>query len=369
MKKNLLTTLFTLLCMTVLPLQAKNDIPLLDAAPYDTIMDGKKVALYTISNGKVAAQIINYGGFIVSLYAPDKAGKYDNLVTNYPNIKGYLRYNLGMVGPALGRFANRIGNATFTLDGQEYHVTKNNGPHMLHGGLKGFDHVVWDVKKATEKELVLTCVLPDGEDGFPGTLTTTLTYSISKEDGLRIAYKATTDKSTVVNLSNHAYFNLDGIGKGNILKHQLTIAAEQITETDRMGIPTGKLLPVENTVYDFRTPISIGDRQMDIQGFTFGQRIEVPEGKVRQYDNNFCLNHSSSTSFDQVATLYSPQSGREMTVWNDQPGLQVYTGARTAIALESQKYPDSPNHASFPSTRLNPGETYRHVCEYRFSVK
>jgi len=346
-------------------------IPLLDTAPYDTVINEKKVALYTISNGTVAAQISNYGGFIVSLFAPDKSGNYVNLVTGYPNIHQYMRYNLGMVGPALGRFANRIGNATFTLDGKEYTVTRNSGQHILHGGLQGFDHTVWDVVSSTETELVMTCMLADGLDGFPGNLTTKLTYSITKDNGLSIAYEATTDKVTIVNLSNHAYFNLNGAGNGDILGHELMVAADNITETDRMGIPSGTLTPVAGTPYDFRKPVKLSDRQVATQGFGFGfgQRAEIPEGKVRVFDNNFCLNHKSEKKIEKIAELYSPESGRVMEVWNDQPGLQVYSGARTAIALESQNYPDSPNHPNFPSSRLDPGETYRHTCIYKFTTR
>lgn len=344
---------------------AKPNIPLLPSEPFDTIMDGRKVALYTISNGRVAAQVTNYGGFIVSLFSPDKDGNYANLVTNYPNIQRYLNYNLGMVGPSVGRYANRIANGKFTLNGQEYQVTRNSGQHTLHGGTKGFDHVVWDVVKASKKKVVLKCVLPDGTDGFPGTLTTTLTYSITSEGGLSVVYEATTDKATVVSMTTHSYFNLNGVGNGDVMGHQLTVNADYITETDRAGIPSGKLLSVEGTPYDFRKPVTLGDRIVAMQGFGFGfgQRVEIPEGKVRQYDDNFCLNHKTD-KLEKVVTLYSPESGRTMEVWNNHPGIQIYTGARTAIALESQMYPDSPNHSEFPSTVLNPGEKYRHECVY-----
>lgn len=346
---------------------AKPAIPLLDPEPYDTIMDGKKVGLYTITDGKIAAQVINYGGFIVSVFAPDKDGKYANLVTNYPNIAGYLNYNLGMVGPAVGRFANRIANGMFTLNGKQYQVTRNNGQNTLHGGTKGFDHVVWDVVKASKKAVVMKCVLPDGTDGFPGTLTTFLTYSIEK-GGVKVCYEATTDAPTVVSMTTHSYFNLNGVGSGDILGHQLTINADAITEVDQAGIPTGKLIPVEGTPYDFRAPTLLGDRQVAVQGFGFGfgQRVEIPEGKVRQFDHNFCLNHSKAGKVEKVVTLYAPDSGRKMEVWNNHPGMQVYSGARTAIALESQMYPDSPNHPEFPSAVLNPGETYKHTCIYKF---
>ena len=354
---------------------AKPKFPLLPTAPYDTIIDGQKVALYTIQKGKVAAQIINYGGFVVGLYSPDKNGEYANLVNHYDNIKQYMNYNMGMVGPALGRYANRIANGKFTLDGVEYNITKNSGQHTLHGGAKGFDHTAWKVVKAKKNKLVLSCVLPDGLDGFPGTLTTTLTYSITKDGGLQISYEATTDKATVVNLSNHTYFNLDGSGNGDIMDHELMINAGFITETDRSNIPTGDYGLVDGSPYDFQKPVRIGDRQYSPQPGQGGGRSgfggfggQVPEGMVRNYDNNFCLIHTG-TGVEMVASLYSPKSGRYMEVWNNHPGLQVYTGARTAIALESQMYPDSPNHDSFPSTVLRPGEKYQHTIIYKLSVK
>lgn len=344
-------------------LTVKTVKPQMNAALFKGVIDGKETALYTITNGSVTAQITNFGGFIVSLTSPDKDGNYTNVVTHYNNIKEYQNYNLSRVGPALGRFANRIAKAQFTLDGKEFNLTKNNGENILHSGKNGFDNTVWDVASHDPSKLVLSCISPDGTDGFPGTLTTTLTYSIDKDGGLRIEYEATTDKPTVVNLSNHTYFNLDGIGEGDIMDHVLTVNANEITETSRDGIPTGKLLKVDGTPYDFRNASRIGDRQMNMTGFRWGQKIEIPEGKVMNYDNNFCVSHKSE-GIEKVATLYSPLSGRTLEVWNDHPGLQVYTGARTAIALESQMYPDSPNHPEFPSTVLRPGETYRHTCIY-----
>ena len=339
---------------------AKPKFPLLPTAPYDTIIDGQKVALYTIKKGKVA---------------PDKNGEYANLVTHYDDIHQYMRYNMGMVGPALGRYANRIANGKFTLDGKEYNITKNSGQHTLHGGAKGFDHTAWKVVKAKKNKLILSCVLPDGLDGFPGTLTTTLTYSITKDGGLQISYEATTDKATVVNLSNHTYFNLDGVGNGDIMDHELYINAA-------FNIPTGDLGMVDGSPYDFQKPVRIGDRQYSPAppqpgqgggrggfGGGFGGFGQVPEGMVRNYDNNFCLIHEQAGKVEKVATLYSPKSGRFMEVWNNHPGLQVYTGARTAIALESQMYPDSPNHDFFPSTTLRPGEKYEHTVIYKLSVK
>lgn len=351
-------------------LLGKTVLPTVDASAFKAIIDGKAVDLYTLSNGKVTVQITNYGGFIVSMLAPDRVGNYTNIVTHYNSIGEYQKYNLGMVGPALGRFANRIANAKFTLDGKEYNLTKNSREHILHGGNKGFDHVVWDVVSSDSKKLVLKCVLPDGADGFPGNLTTVLTYSLTDDNGLSIAYEATTDKPTVVNLSNHSYFNLNGTGVGDIMNHTLSVNADKITEASQDGIPTGKFLDVAGTPYDFRNDCRIGDRQMQFKGgfFPFGQRIEIPEGKVMQYDNNFCVTHKGK-AVEKIATLYSPESGRVLEVWNDHPGLQVYTGARTAIALESQMYPDSPNHKEFPSTVLRPKQKYTHTCIYKMGVK
>lgn len=352
-------------------LLGKTVIPMADAAAFKTTIDGKAVDLYTLSNDKVTVQITNYGGFVVSMLAPDRNGNYTNIVTHYNNIREYQNFNLGMVGPALGRFANRIANAKFTLDGKEYNLTKNAREHILHGGNKGFDRIVWDVVSSDSKKLVLKCVLPDGADGFPGNLTTTLTYSLTDDNGLSIAYEATTDKPTVVNLSNHSYFNLNGTGVGDIMNHTLYVEADKITETTQDGIPTGKFLDVAGTPYDFKSGCRIGDRQMQFKGgfFPFGQKMEIPEGKVMQYDNNFCVTHKAKKGVEKVATLYSPESGRVLEVWNDHPGLQVYTGARSAIALESQMYPDSPNHKEFPSTVLRPKQKYTHTCIYKMAVK
>lgn len=363
-------------CLTGSAETVKNAIPLLPAAPYQTTIDGQKVDLYTVSNGTVAAQISNYGGFIVSLFAPDRDGNYANLVTNYPSIEQYRTYNLGMVGPSVGRYANRIAKGKFSLNGKEYQVTVNNGENTLHGGNKGFDHIVWDVVENEPNKLVIRSVLPDKTDGFPGRLVTTLTFSITNDNGLKVDYEATTDKPTVVSMTTHSYFNLDGVNPnwnprqqdGGIMDHILTINADRITETDANGIPTGKLTPVKSTPFDFQFPVRIGDRQWDMKGFKWGEKPSVPKGKVMQYDDNFCLNHKSD-GVEKVATLYSPKSGRQMEVWNNHPGLQVYTGSRRAIALESQMYPDSPNHPEFPSTVLNPGEKYQHTCIYKFSVR
>ena len=366
--KSVIIALF-LSCAFAVEARAQAFVSSIQSENFDTIIGGKKVGLYTIRRGELVAQVTNYGGFIVGLYSPDKDGAYANLVTSYPTIHQYMNYNIGAVGPAVGRYANRIAHGRFTLDGKEYEITKNSGEHTLHGGLKGFDRTVWDVVESDESKLVLKCILPDETDGFPGTLTTYLTYSVTDDNGLKIDYEATTDKPTVVSTTTHSYFNLNGAGNGDIMGHILTVNADRITETDRAGIPSGKLTKVKGTPYDFNQPTRIADRQMEMKGFRFGQKFEIPEGKVMLFDNNFCVNHKKKNKIEKVATVYSPESGRLMEVWNNHPGLQVYTGARRAIALESQMYPDSPNHPEFPSTVLRSGEKYQHTCIYKLSVK
>lgn len=361
-----------LLCGTFANAQTKAQPKLIDPAAFDTEIDGKTVGLYTITNGKITAQITNYGGYVVGIYTPDKDGNYANVVGHNDSIQQYLTFSMNPTGPALGRYANRIANAKFTLDGVEYHLTKNNGEHILHGGAKAFDHTVWDVVSASKNKLVLSCTLADGLDGFPGNISTILTFSITKDNGLSIDYKATSDKATVCNLSHHAYFNLNGSESNDMLNHEITINADKITEADHTNIPTGKFLPVEGSVYDFRKAVRLGERQMaaPMGRFRPGEPLpEVPAGMVRNYDNNFCLNHKEAGKLELVASLYSPETGRFMEVLNNHPGLQLYTGNRKAIAMESQMYPDSPNHPEFPSTVLRPGETYRHTVIYRFSVK
>ena len=364
-----------LFCCVSANAQTKAPGDLLDKSDFDMEVDGKPVSLYTITNGRITAQITNFGGYIVGIYTPDKDGNYTNVVGHNDNIQQYQTFSRNPVGSSLGRYANRIGNATFTLDGVKYEVTKNNGEHTLHGGRNGFDHTVWDVESVTDDSVVLSCVLADGVDGFPGTLKTFLTFSITDDDGVAIDYKATTDKPTVCNLSHHVYFNLNGFPAENVLDHVVYINADAITETDNTLIPTGKLLPVEGTPYDFRKPVALGDRQVAAPAGrgAFGpgaQAPAVPEGMVRSYDQNFCLNHSGEGGLDLVASVYSPTSGRVMEVLNDKPGLQFFTGNRLAFAMESQLYPDTLNRPEFPDNAvLRPGETYHHTVIYRFSTR
>jgi len=345
---------------------------LLDKSAFETEMDGKQVSLYTITNGVITAQITNFGGYIVGIYAPDKNGNYTNVVGHNDNIEQYKGFSRNPCGSALGRYANRIANASFTLDGVTYELTKNNGQHILHSGKKGFGNIVWEVEEVKADKLVLSCLSEDGTDGFPGNVKTFLTFSITRDNGVKISYEATTDKATVVNMSHHAYFNLDGFSDGNILDFILTIDADKITEADRTNIPTGKLLDVEGTPYDFRKGVKLGDRQVASPAgrpAPGAAMPEVPEGMVRSYDINFVLNHAKSGKVEKVASLYSPKSGRCMEVLNNHPGMQLFTGNRAAVAMESQMFPDSPNHPEFPSTVLRPGKTYKHTIIYRFSVK
>ena len=370
---------FALLCCVFANAQTKAPGELLDKADFEMEIDGKPVSLYTITNGRITAQVTNFAGYIVGIYTPDKDGNYTNVVGHNDNIQQYQTFSRNPVGAALGRYANRIGNATFTLDGVKYEVTKNNGQHTLHGGSKGFDHTVWDVEKVTGSSVVMSCVLEDGLDGFPGTLKTTLTFSITDDDGVAVNYEATTDKPTVCNLSHHVYFNLNGFPAENALDHVVCINADAITETDNTLIPTGKLLPVEGTPYDFRKPVKLGDRQVAAPagrgafggpGGPGAQAPAIPDGMVRSYDQNFCLNHTAADQVEVVASVYSPTSGRVMEVLNDKPGLQFFTGNRAAFAMESQLYPDTLNKPEFPGNAvLRPGETYHHTVIYRFSVK
>ena len=359
-------------CSNKTPITAPGD--LLDAGAFETEIDGKPVSLYTITNGRISAQVTNYAGYIVGIYAPDRDGVYTNVVGHNDSIPQYQGFSRNPCGAALGRYANRIGNAKFSIDGQEYEVTKNNGAHTLHGGRNGFDHTVWDVEEVNQNSVVMSCVLADGLDGFPGTLKTYLTFSITDDDGVSVDYKATTDKPTVCNLSHHVYFNLNGFPADNVLDHVVWINADAITEVDAGLIPTGNILPVEGTPFDFRNPTALVSRQVSTPAGRPAPGTPmpaVPEGMVRSYDQNFCLNHSGAGKMDLVASVYSPASGRYMEVLNNQPGLQFFTGNRVAMALESQLYPDTPNHPEFPgnSAILRPGETYHHTVIYRFSTK
>lgn len=334
-------------------------------------VDGKQVYLYTLTNkaGDVVT-ISNYGGTITSWVSPDKSGNKSSIIIGFDSLSIY-RQNPPYFGALVGRYGNRIGKAQFTLNGTTYKLAANNGPNSLHGGIKGFDKVVWDatIPDSTQPSLTLKYVSKDGEEGYPGNLDVTVVYTLSDEDGLKIEYTATTDKATPVNLTNHSYFNLTGSVKNKILDHYLQIDADRYTPVDPTLIPTGELKAVKGTPFDFTTAKKIG------QDFS-----AVPGG----YDHNFVLNRKDS-SLQKVATLSDSVSGRTLEVYTTEPGLQFYTGnfldgkftnhdgnpllVNTALCMETQHFPDSPNKPDFPSTILEPGQTYHSVTEYKLSVK
>lgn len=341
--------------------------------------DGVAVDNYTLTNAKgMEVKITNYGGIVNSLKAPDRNGKYEDVVLGYDNLDGYLKSS-PYFGALIGRYGNRIAKGRFKLDGVEYKLAINNGVNALHGGERGFDKRVWTAREipatADGVGLELTYVSKDGEEGYPGTLTTKVTYTLTNDNELKINYEATTDKDTVLNLTNHSYFNL--AGSGDILKHSVTLNADRYTPIDSGLIPTGELAPVKGTPFDFTTSHEIGER-IDTQG---NQQLTYGKG----YDHNFVLNKTSETGTSLAVTVTEPTTGRVMEVSTTQPGVQFYTGnvldgtitgkrgvvyaKRTGFCLETQHFPDSPNHPNFPTTTLKPGETYKQTTVYKFSAK
>jgi aldose 1-epimerase len=345
---------------------------------YGKMPDGTQIDLYTLSNSNgMQAGIINYGGAVVSLTAPDRSGKFADVVLGMDDLAGYFKQT-AYLGALIGRYGNRIGHAQFTLDGKTYHLPKNDGDNTLHGGTRGFDKHVWtahEVNTADGPGLELTYVSKDGEEGFPGTLTAKVVYTLTNKNELKIDYTATTDKTTVVNLTNHSYFNLAGAGEGDILGHEVTIFADRFTPVDKGLIPTGELRAVRGTPFDFTKATAIGAR-INRQD----EQLQFGKG----YDHNWVLNKGNGGS-TKAAEVHEPKTGRVMEVWTTEPALQFYTGNfldgtihgkggkvypfRGAFCMETQHYPDSPNHPSFPTTTLKPGATYHTTTIYRFSAK
>ncbi len=341
----------------------------------DTI-DGKGTDLYILKNGNgMTAAITNYGGRLVSLIVPNKNGKPTDVVVGFGSVQDYIKSTEAYFGATIGRFGNRIAKGKFTLDGKKYILYKNNGPNTLHGGKKGFGDVVWDAKQLNDSTLELHYISKDEEEGFPGNLDVTVTYTITGNNEFKCDYLATTDKKTVVNLTNHAFFNLNGEGSGTINNHLLQINATQYTPVDSTLIPLGKHEPVEGTPFDFRNPTAIGARVNDAAN----NQLKFGKG----YDHNFVLNDGSKT-MKHAATITGDLSGIAMEVHTQEPGLQFYGGNfmqskntfktgvkddfRTAFCLETQHFPDSPNQPSFPSTVLEPGQKYQTSSLYRFSL-
>lgn len=345
-----------------------------DSAAFNKVIDGVQARLFVLKNDKgMSAAITNYGGRIVGLYVPGRGDSVVDVVTGFKSVDDFVNSTEAFFGATIGRYGNRIGKAEFVLDGKQYKLTANNGPNSLHGGKKGFHAVMWNGVQENDSTLELRYLSKDMEEGFPGNLTVKVTYTLTADNGLAIAYEAQTDKKTVVNLTNHAFFNLNGEGAGPITGHVLQINADRYTPVDTTLIPTGKLVPVKGTPFDFTTPVAIG------------ARIEENNEQLKNglgYDHNFVLNGSG---MKKAATITGDQSGIVMDVYTEEPGLQFYSGNfmagkntfkggssdafRTAFCLETQHFPDSPNQPSFPSTVLNPGDTYKTKSLYQFSVK
>lgn len=341
---------------------------------FNTVNNNQKIQLFTLKNKNgMIVQITNYGAIIVSINVKDKEGKLADVVQGYDTAQEYIEKNEYYRGAICGRCANRITKGKFTLNRKEYSLTVNSGDNHLHGGLVGFDKKVWDVKESSASKVVFQYTSSDGEEGYPGTVSVIVTYSISENNELRLDFSGTTDQETILNLVNHSYFNLAGEGSGTICNHKLQIESEFYTPISETGVPTGEILTVKNTPFDFTSLTCIGDRiDADHDQITIG----------KGYDHNFVLKHRIH-SLDLVATAIEPQSGRKMEIFTTMPGLQLYTAnwiknekgkeghiyqEREAFCLETQNFPDAINQSHFPSPILTPKHVYKHSTIYKFSV-
>lgn len=343
---------------------------------FDQTIDGKATALYTLKNkNNMQVEITNYGGRIVSILVPGKDGKLTDVALGCDNVDGFKTNETLYFGALIGRYGNRIAKGKFKLEGKEYTLAINNAPNALHGGPTGFHDRVWDAKLINDHTLELGYLSKDGEEGYPGNLQVKVVYTLKDDNGINIEYTATTDKATVVNLTNHTYFNLNGEGNGDILDHQLMVKASKYTPVDSTLIPTG-IVPVAGTPFDFTTAHAIGERiNLDNE--------QLKNGKG--YDHNFVLDKTGN-ALETVATVTGPKTGITMDILTTEPGLQFYSGNfmegkasvgkggktypfRTGFCLETQHFPDAPNQPAFASTELKPGATYHTITEYRFSVK
>ncbi|GAB5520239.1 MAG: galactose mutarotase [Rhodothermales bacterium] len=351
--------------------------PTLTTAPFGTLPSGEEVSLYTLTNARgMQVRITNYGGIVTSIRVPDRDGTLGEVTLGYDTLQGYLEQS-PYFGALIGRYGNRVAEGRFTLDEATYTLATNNGPNHLHGGLQGFDKVVWSAEPVEQDDrvgLVLRYTSADGEEGYPGTLDVRVTYTLTNDNTLDIAYYATTDQATPVNLTNHTYFNLKDGGASSILDHELTLQAEAFVPVTDALIPTGQLQPVDGTPFDFRAATPIG------------ARIDAAHEQIERgggYDHTFVLD--TAGGFQNVATVYEPTTGRVMEVFTEEPGVQLYTGnfldgsitgtggtayeRRHGFCLETQHFPDSPNQPNFPSTILRPGEVYETRTAYQFSVR
>ena len=351
----------------------------IDCRPFGKVSHGQPVELYRLKNAKGAeAAITNYGGIVVSLKMPDRNGELEDVVLGYDHVKDYVKAS-PYFGALIGRYGNRIAKGHFELGGKAYQLALNDGPNTLHGGVKGFDKVVWAAKPVLGEagpSLELTYVSQDGDEGYPGKLSVKAVYTLTEKNEKQLDFTATTDKQTIVNLTHHSYFNLAGAGNGDILNHLVTIRADKFTPVDQTLIPTGELVSVAGTPMDFRKPTAIGAHIADAY-----EQVQI--GKTG-YDHNWVIDKVPG-KLGWVAKVYEPTSGRVMEVLSTEPGLQFYSGNfldgtnvgkggkayqfRTGFCMEPQHFPDSPNHANFPSVVLKPAETYTNTIIYRFAVK
>ena len=348
----------------------------LASEPFGQLPDRDVTTLFTLQNADLRVRITDYGGRMVSIEAPDRNGRRGHVLLGFDNVAAYHQYG-GSFGTLLGRYANRIAGAAISLDGQTYHLSNNSGADMLHGGAIGFNRVVWSVLTAQAEpvpKLVLTHVSPDGDQGFPGEVTARVTYEL-EADTLALTLEARTTKPTVINLSAHPYFNLAGPSVGDVLGHELSVAADAFLPTDAAQIPTGEIRSVAGTPFDFRHPMQLGNR------------IRQPDPQLFHglgYDHCFALKTQAAPTLQRAARVRDPSTGRVLEIDTDQPGLQVYTGNKltgafaghggvvyrqsAGLALEAQDFPDAPHHPNFPSTSLEPNATYRRIIRYRFIV-
>jgi aldose 1-epimerase len=342
---------------------------------FEKTVDGKQTHLYILKNKNgMEAAITNYGGRLVALLVPDSAGKMIDVAVGISSVDGYIKSTEPYYGATIGRYGNRIARGHFTLEGKKYTLATNNPPNTLHGGKKGYQDVVWDAKKINDQTLELTYLSKDMEEGFPGNLSIKVIYTITDDNSFKCEYEATTDKTTVVNLTNHAYFNLNGEGSGTILNHLVQLKADNYTPVDSTLIPTGKIEPVKGTPLDFTMPTTIGARINDANE-------QLKNGKG--YDHNFVLDKHDMRQ--PIATVKGDKTGIVMEIFTEEPALQFYSGNfmqgknimkygekddyRTAFAMETQHYPDSPNQSQFPSTVLKPGQVYKTKSIYKFKTK
>ncbi len=355
--------------------QEKNLLP--SKTAFQQVIDGKQTDLYVLKNkNNMQAAITNYGGRLVSLLVPDKDNNLTDVSVGFDNVLQYQTSTEPYFGATIGRYGNRIAKGKFSLDGKKYSLFNNNGPNTLHGGRKGFQYVVWDARQIGDSILELSYLSKDMEEGYPGNLQVKVIYQLTDNNELKLSYEAVTDKKTVVNLTNHAFFNLNGVGSGSINNHLLFINADNFTPVDSTLIPSGKIVPVAGTPFDFRQPVTVG------------KNVDANDGQLKNgkgYDHNFVLNKNTSAGLNHAATVSADKTYIVMDVFTQEPGLQFYGGNfmqskntmkgggkddfRTAFCLETQHFPDSPNQPAFPSTVLEPEKVYRSSSVYKFSVK